>query len=144
MIINAQPSSAVEMAAIDLVYHHGGQFVSKDDGEMVYEMEEMNVEEKIDVDTLDVFAMRNQYKALGYDKIVQCWWLVPGRPLNIGRRELDTDNELLKLCFYAERNGNKIPLCYEHVVFVPNLVEDCPNLIGMTPTSLRYKLKHQL
>ncbi|MED6152667.1 hypothetical protein PIB30_094240, partial [Stylosanthes scabra] len=123
-IINAQPSSAVEMVVIDFVYHHGGQFVTKDDGEMVYEMGEIDVEEKLDVDTLDVFSMRDHYQALGYDKIVECWWLVLGRPLRSGRRVFDTDDELLELCFYAERNGNKIHLYYEHAVSIPNLVED--------------------
>ncbi|MED6124710.1 hypothetical protein PIB30_061499, partial [Stylosanthes scabra] len=109
-------------------------FVTKEDGEMVYEMGEINVEEKLDVDTLDVLAMRDHYQALGYDKIVECWWLVPGRPLRIGKRVLDTDDELLELCFYAERNGNKIHLYYGHAVSVPNLVEDCPKLIEITPT----------
>ncbi|MED6126473.1 hypothetical protein PIB30_078865 [Stylosanthes scabra] len=96
------------MVVINLVYHHGGQLVTKEDGEMVYEMGEID--------------------------IVECWWLVPGRPLRSGRRVLDTDDKLLELCFYAERNGNKIHLYYEHAVSVPNLVKDCPKLIEMTPT----------
>ncbi|MED6147291.1 hypothetical protein PIB30_042815 [Stylosanthes scabra] len=78
--------------------------------------------------------MRDHYQALGYEKIKQCWWLVPGRPLQIGRRVLDSDNELLELVFFAERNGNKIHVYYEHEVSVPELVEDCPKLIEMTPT----------
>ncbi|MED6183549.1 hypothetical protein PIB30_038862 [Stylosanthes scabra] len=133
-LVDAQPSSSVEMAVIDIVFHHGGEFVTKEDGEMVYEMESIDVEEKIDTDTLDVFAMRDHYQALGYEKIKQCWWLVPGRPLQIGRRVLDSDNELLELVFFAERNGNKIHIYYEHEVSVPELVEDCPKLIEMTPT----------
>ncbi|MED6109350.1 hypothetical protein PIB30_032693 [Stylosanthes scabra] len=110
------------MAMIDLVvYHHGGEFVTKDYDEMIYD-----IEEKLDVDTLDVFVMRDHYKALRYDKIVQCWWLVPGRPLNIGWRVLDTDNELLELCFYAERNGNGIPS--------PNYKDNSAKLINSKPT----------
>ncbi|MED6175567.1 hypothetical protein PIB30_079632, partial [Stylosanthes scabra] len=103
------------MAMINLVYQHGGQFVTKDDGDMVYEMEEIDVEKKIDVDTLDVFAMRNHYKALGHDKIVQY--------------------------SAGERNGNKIHLYYEHAVFVPNLVEDCPKLIEMTSTPTQLQIE---
>ncbi|MED6114008.1 hypothetical protein PIB30_076082 [Stylosanthes scabra] len=73
-LVDAQPSSSVEMAVIDIVFHHGGE------------------------------------------------------------RVLDSDNELLELVFFAERNGNKIHVYYEHEVSVPELVEDCPKLIEMTPT----------
>ncbi|MED6139659.1 hypothetical protein PIB30_085956 [Stylosanthes scabra] len=117
-LIDAQPSSFVECITME-----GSLLLKK----MVYKMEE------IKVDTLDVFAMRNQYKAPGYEKIVECWWSVPSRPLQIGRRVLNTNNELLELIFYAQRNGNKIHL-YEHTVSVSDLVEDCSNLIEMIPT----------
>ncbi|MED6115698.1 hypothetical protein PIB30_093173 [Stylosanthes scabra] len=69
------------MDKIDVVYHHGGEFVTNKDGVLVYKMEAIDVEEKIDVDTFDVFAMRNHYLALGYEKIEERWWLVPDRSL---------------------------------------------------------------
>ncbi|MED6130758.1 hypothetical protein PIB30_003783 [Stylosanthes scabra] len=122
------------MDTIDVVYHHGGEFVTSKDEVLVYKMETIDVEEKIDVDTLDVFAMRNHYLALGYEKIEECWWLVPGRSLQTGRRKLKTDVELLELVFHAQRNGNEIHIYYEHAVSVPELAEECPKLIEMTPT----------
>ncbi|MED6148571.1 hypothetical protein PIB30_054321 [Stylosanthes scabra] len=39
-----------QMAVIDVVYHHGGEFVTNEDGVLVYEMKAIDVEEKIDVD----------------------------------------------------------------------------------------------
>ncbi|MED6191656.1 hypothetical protein PIB30_002466 [Stylosanthes scabra] len=122
------------MAVIDVVYHHGGEFVIKENGEMVYEMEAIDVEEKIDVDTLDVFSMRNHYMALGYEKIEKCWWVIPNRPLRTGRRVLGTDGELLELVFHAQKNGNKIHLYYEHVVSVPKLVEESYVPTNANPT----------
>ncbi|MED6135905.1 hypothetical protein PIB30_051059 [Stylosanthes scabra] len=122
------------MDTIDVVYHHGGEFVTSKDGVLVYEMETIDVEEKIDVDTLDVFAMRNHYLALRYEKIEECWWLVSGRSLQTGRNKLKTDAELLELVFHAQRNGNEIHIYYEHAVSVPELAEECPKLIEMTPT----------
>ncbi|MED6182456.1 hypothetical protein PIB30_028585 [Stylosanthes scabra] len=129
-----KPFSFVEMATIDVVYHHGGEFATNKDGVLVYQMETIDVEEKIDVDTLDAFAMRNHYLALGYEKIEECWWLVPGRSLQTGRRKLKTDAELLELVFHAQRNDNEIHIYYEHAVSVPELAEECPKLIEMTPT----------
>ncbi|MED6132180.1 hypothetical protein PIB30_016819 [Stylosanthes scabra] len=122
------------MDTIDVVYHHGGEFVTSKDGVVVYEMETIDVEEKIDVDTLDVFAIRNHYLALGYEKIEECWWLVPGRSLQTGRSKLKTDADLLELVFHAQRNDNEIHIYYEHAVSVPELAEECHKLIEMTPT----------
>ncbi|MED6160330.1 hypothetical protein PIB30_050521, partial [Stylosanthes scabra] len=114
---------------ITFVYHHGGTLVTKDDGEVVYEMEEITEQPNEEVDTLDVFAIRNHHKVLGYDKIEVCYWLVPGRSLSNGLRALITDNELLDMRFYAKRNERRIHIYYEHAVSVPNPVEECPKLI---------------
>ncbi|MED6187336.1 hypothetical protein PIB30_075445 [Stylosanthes scabra] len=127
----------VEMdEVITFVFHHGGTFVTKDDGEVVYEMGEITELPNEEVDTLDVFSIRNHHKVLGYDKIKECYWLVPGRSLSNGLRALITDNELLEMCFYAERNERRIHIYYEHAVSVPNPVEECPKLIEMQPSTI--------
>ncbi|MED6124536.1 hypothetical protein PIB30_059818 [Stylosanthes scabra] len=122
---------------ITFVYHHGGKLVTKDDGEVVYEMGEITVIEDQEVDKLDVFWIRNFHKEIGYDQIEECYWLVPCRPLSIGLMVLATDAELLEMCFYAERNGRRIHIYNEHGVSVPNPVDEiCPDLIEFPPSTM--------
>ncbi|MED6112458.1 hypothetical protein PIB30_061874 [Stylosanthes scabra] len=54
---------------ISLVYHYGRKLVTKDDGEVVYEMGSITEQADQDVDTLDVFAIRNFHRDIG--KVVQ-------------------------------------------------------------------------
>ncbi|MED6136125.1 hypothetical protein PIB30_053158 [Stylosanthes scabra] len=119
------------------VYHHGGKLVTKDDGDVVYEMGEITEQADQEVDTLDVFAIRNFHKEIRYDQIEECYWLVPGRPLSVGLMVLATDAELLEMCFYAERNGRRIHIYYEHGVSVPNPVDEISlDLIEFPPSTL--------
>ncbi|RYR69751.1 hypothetical protein Ahy_A03g016301 [Arachis hypogaea] len=79
---------------------------------------------KVDPDRLDVFFLRNYYKELGYDKAEHCWWLVPKRPLETGLRELNSDAELLEMCFLAESNHGGVHVYYEHGVSIPTYLEE--------------------
>ncbi|MED6110000.1 hypothetical protein PIB30_038810, partial [Stylosanthes scabra] len=121
---------------ITFVYHHEGTLVTNDDGEVVYELGGITKQPNEEVDTLDVFAIRNFHKVIGYYQIAECHWLVPGRPLNQGLRVLDTDDELMEMCFFAERNGRRIHIYYEHGVSVLNPVEECPQLIEFPPSTV--------
>ncbi|MED6182502.1 hypothetical protein PIB30_028995 [Stylosanthes scabra] len=121
---------------IAFVYHHIGKLVTKNDDEVVHEMGGITEQPNQEVDTLDVFAIRNFHKDIGYDQIEECYWLVPGRPLSIGLMVLDTDAEMKEMCFYAERNRRKIHIYYEHGVSVPNPVEECPYLIEFPPSPM--------
>ncbi|MED6125899.1 hypothetical protein PIB30_073035 [Stylosanthes scabra] len=126
---------------ITFVYHHGGTLVTKDDGEVVYELGDITEQLNEEVDTLDVFAIRNYLKVIGYDQIAQCHWLVPSRPLNQGLRVLDIDDELLEMCFFSKRNERRIHIYYEHGVFVPNPVEECPKLIEFPPSTISVQVE---
>ncbi|MED6219168.1 hypothetical protein PIB30_033376 [Stylosanthes scabra] len=121
---------------ITFVYHHGGSLVTKDDGEVVYEQGDTTEKPNEEVETLDVNAIRNYHKVIGYDQINQCYWHVPGRPMNKGLRVLESDSELMEMAFYANLNGRRIDIYYEHGVSVPNPVEECPKLIEFPPSSI--------
>ncbi|RYR64239.1 hypothetical protein Ahy_A03g010366 [Arachis hypogaea] len=53
---------------------------------------------------------------LGYDKLKECWWLVPGRPLKSGLRALSSDSEVLEMCFHATNNHRVVHAYLEHGV----------------------------
>ncbi|RYR73976.1 hypothetical protein Ahy_A02g008560 [Arachis hypogaea] len=77
----------------------------------------------INVDTLDVFWVRNYYKELGYDKIEECWWHVLRRSLDSDLRALNSDDELREICFMAENNDGLIDVYFEHVVSSPEILD---------------------
>ncbi|MED6195462.1 hypothetical protein PIB30_037975, partial [Stylosanthes scabra] len=124
------------MVRLILVYHHGGSIVTKDNGSVVYEVDNIEELEQLDEDTLDVFAVRNHYLALNYEKIEKCSWLVLGSPLDTGLRPITTDVELLEMCRAARQNNNKVHIYYEHVISVPHVEEEVPELIEFTPNSV--------
>ncbi|RYR02421.1 hypothetical protein Ahy_B06g081215 [Arachis hypogaea] len=76
---------------MDIMFHHGGTFKKNDDGILVYSPDNRTCLGDLDEDTLDVFFVRNYYKELGYDNILQCWWLPPRRSLDGGLRALTCD-----------------------------------------------------
>ncbi|RYQ83070.1 hypothetical protein Ahy_B10g101683 [Arachis hypogaea] len=71
---------------------------------------------------LDVFFVRNYYKELGYDNILQCWWLPPGRSLDGGLRALTCDGELREMCFAAQKNDRIVDVHFEHGVSTPEVI----------------------
>ncbi|RYR76966.1 hypothetical protein Ahy_A01g001461 [Arachis hypogaea] len=71
---------------LDIMFYHGGD---------------------LDVDTLDVFYLRNYHKKLGYDEIKQCWWQVPGKGLENGLRSLNNDKEIREMVKCAKINNGK-------------------------------------
>ncbi|MED6211526.1 hypothetical protein PIB30_074587 [Stylosanthes scabra] len=123
------------MVYLTLVYHHGGNLVTKDNGSVVYEGDNIDVQDPLDEDTLDVFAVRDHHHALGYPKILDVRWLEPGREIATGLRTIVTDRDLLEMCRLARENNNKVHICYEHVVSEPQVEEDVPQLIEMAPNS---------
>ncbi|MED6149001.1 hypothetical protein PIB30_058267 [Stylosanthes scabra] len=124
---------SVEMVCLTLVYHHGGSLVTKDNDSVAYEVDNIQELDQLDEDILDVFTMRNHYFSLGYEKIAQCSWLVPGSPLETGLRPIATDVELLEMCCAARGDNNKVHIYYEHAVSVPQVEENVPELIEFTP-----------
>ncbi|RYR07974.1 hypothetical protein Ahy_B05g075480 [Arachis hypogaea] len=88
---------------LDIMFHHGGKFQKDENGMTIYSPDKKACVGDIDVDTLDVFWVRNYYKELGYDRIGECWWHVPGRSLDIGLRALNCDDELREMCFMVKR-----------------------------------------
>ncbi|MED6126377.1 hypothetical protein PIB30_077737 [Stylosanthes scabra] len=124
------------MVHLTLVYHHGGSIVTKDNGSVVYEVDNIQELDQLDEDTLDVFAVKNHYLALNYEKIAKCSWLVLGSPLDTGLRPITIDVELLEMCRAVRENNNKIHIYYEHVISMPHVEEDVPELIEFTPNSV--------
>ncbi|RYR29598.1 hypothetical protein Ahy_B01g054038 [Arachis hypogaea] len=68
-----------------------GEAVHRDHTKMETLMDIITCLGDLDEDTFDVFFVRNYYKELGYDNILQCWWLPPGRSLDGGLRALTSD-----------------------------------------------------
>ncbi|MED6170740.1 hypothetical protein PIB30_034007 [Stylosanthes scabra] len=124
-----------ERKVITVVYHHGGTLVTKDDGEMVYEMGEIAEQVYHDVNTLDVFELKDHHKVLGYENIEECWWLAPGRTLKTGLRALCNEDELAEMCFLAQVSGGRVHIYYQHGVSVPEEIDECPRLIEMPPST---------
>ncbi|RYR38598.1 hypothetical protein Ahy_A09g043667 [Arachis hypogaea] len=71
---------------LDIMFHHGGN--------LRYTPDNLTCLGDLDEDILVVFFIRNYYKELGYDKILYCWWLVPGRTLETRLRNLNSDDKL--------------------------------------------------
>ncbi|RYQ95013.1 hypothetical protein Ahy_B08g089993 [Arachis hypogaea] len=100
------------MGLITIVCHHGGSFVTSEDGVISYTRNHISEIPKLDLDRLDVFFIRNYYKELG--------------PLETGLRELNSDAELLEMCFLAESNHGEMHVYYEHGVSIPTYLEEPP------------------
>ncbi|RYQ91783.1 hypothetical protein Ahy_B09g097816 [Arachis hypogaea] len=111
---------------IMIVYHHGDS--------LVYDNDHTDDLTGLDQDLLDVFLLRDYYKVLGYDNMVESWWLVPVRPMKSGLRALSHDKELLEMCFYAKNNEERVHIYYDHEVFQP-MVDEAPELIELTPNA---------
>ncbi|RYR72986.1 hypothetical protein Ahy_A02g007243 [Arachis hypogaea] len=99
---------------MDIMLHHEGTSKKNDDGILVYSLDSRNYLGDLDEDTLDVFFVRNYYKELGYDKVVQFWWLPLGRSLEGKLRALMSDDELIEMCFHIQRNDGFIDVYFEH------------------------------
>ncbi|XP_072058002.1 uncharacterized protein [Arachis hypogaea] len=73
---------------LDIMFYHGRTFKKNADGKLVYSPDNKACLGDLDENRLDVFFIRNYFKELGYDKVIECWWLVPERSLeytcNIG------------------------------------------------------------
>ncbi|MED6219919.1 hypothetical protein PIB30_040295 [Stylosanthes scabra] len=121
------------MVYLTLIYHHGGSLVTKDNGCVMYEVDNIDEQDRLDEDTLDVFAVRNHHYTLGYQKIAKCRWLVPRSPLETGLRDIINYQHLLEMCRLARGNNNRVDIYNEHVVSEPQVEEDVPALIQLTP-----------
>ncbi|RYR79232.1 hypothetical protein Ahy_A01g004057 [Arachis hypogaea] len=108
---------------LDIMFHHGGTFKKNVDRKLVYSPDNRACLGDLDEDTLNVFFVRNYFKELGYDKVVECWWLIPKRSLEVGLRDLTTDDELREMCFYAQKNDGVVDVYFEHGVSTPELIE---------------------
>ncbi|RYR74590.1 hypothetical protein Ahy_A02g009314 [Arachis hypogaea] len=111
---------------MDIMFHHGGTFKKNEDEIVVYSPDNRTCLGDLDEDTLDVFFVRNYYKELGYDNILQCWWLPPGRSLDGGLRALTSDGELREMCFAvcfaAQNNDVVVDVYFEHGVSTPEVI----------------------
>ncbi|RYQ91793.1 hypothetical protein Ahy_B09g097824 [Arachis hypogaea] len=66
--------------------------------------------------------IQNYYKELGYDNILQCWWLPTGRSLDGGLRAFTSDDELRDMCFAERKNDRVIDLYFEYGVSILELL----------------------
>ncbi|MED6135447.1 hypothetical protein PIB30_046537 [Stylosanthes scabra] len=94
------------------------------DGSRVYEPDNQCCKGDNEEDTMDVFFVRNYHKTLGYDKIDECFWLVPRSNLANGLRALTTNKELMEMCQAARLNDGVVDVYYKHGVSRPHVVED--------------------
>ncbi|MED6185789.1 hypothetical protein PIB30_060497 [Stylosanthes scabra] len=108
---------------IDIMFHHGEELMVNNDGVKEYVPDNMACLGDNNVDTLDIFFVRNYNKTLGYDKIDECYWLIPGRSLDDGLRKLIDDNVLRKMCQAARMNDGVVDVYYKHGVSKPFVVE---------------------
>ncbi|RYR24844.1 hypothetical protein Ahy_B02g058392 [Arachis hypogaea] len=101
---------------ITIIFHYGGSSVTERDGSVNYSCGQISELLRIDVDTLDVFFVRDYYKRIGYDNVTHCWWLVPNRPLQSSLRAVTHDKELMEICYLAQKNKKIVHVYYEHGV----------------------------
>ncbi|RYR30080.1 hypothetical protein Ahy_B01g054908 [Arachis hypogaea] len=109
------------MGLITIVCHHGGSFVTSEDGVVSYTRDHISEIPKLDPNRLDVFFIRNYYKELRRNTVGGCFQT---DPLEIGLRKLNSDAELLEMCFLAESNYGEVHVYYEHGVFIPTYLEE--------------------
>ncbi|RYR02745.1 hypothetical protein Ahy_B06g081558 [Arachis hypogaea] len=89
-------------AMLDIIFHHRKNFEKAEDERLGYYPDNKHCLGEVVVDRLDVFYMRNYFKELGYDKVKEVWWLVPGRSLEVGLRCLISDYEIREMCSFDE------------------------------------------
>ncbi|RYR70587.1 hypothetical protein Ahy_A02g004917 [Arachis hypogaea] len=108
---------------LDIMFHHGGDFKKNAEGIMIYSPDNKACLGDLDTDTLDVFYIRNYHRELGYNDIKQCWWHVPGKCLEKGLRNVNSDKEIREMVNCARTNEGLIDIYFEHTVSVPEVLE---------------------
>ncbi|RYR50854.1 hypothetical protein Ahy_A06g025857 [Arachis hypogaea] len=108
---------------LDIMFHHGGSFEKGVDGKIGYYPDNRNCLGDVEVDRLDVFYLRNYYKELGYDRMKEVWWLVPGKSIGEGLRKLNSDADLREMCDMGSQNAGLVDIYIEHQVSSPELIE---------------------
>ncbi|RYR24939.1 hypothetical protein Ahy_B02g058540 [Arachis hypogaea] len=108
---------------LDIMFHHGGSFEKGVDGKIGYYPDNRNCLGDVEVDRLDVFYLRNYYKELGYDRMKEVWWLVPGKSIGEGLRKLNNDADLREMCEMGSQNAGLVDIYIEHQVSSPELIE---------------------
>ncbi|RYR50081.1 hypothetical protein Ahy_A07g036638 [Arachis hypogaea] len=83
---------------------------------------------------MDVFFIRNYYKELGYDNILQCWWLPLGRSLDGGLMALTCDGELREMCFAAQKNDGVVDVYFEHGVSTLEVIAEKEVVVWLDDT----------
>ncbi|RYQ82842.1 hypothetical protein Ahy_B10g101402 [Arachis hypogaea] len=109
---------------LDIMFHHGKKFQKDENGMTIYSPNKKTCVGDIDVDTLDIFWVRNYYKELRYDRIGECWWHIPGRSLDSGLRALNCDDELREMCFMGKKNDVLVDVYFEHAVSTPKILDE--------------------
>ncbi|RYR10831.1 hypothetical protein Ahy_B05g079308 [Arachis hypogaea] len=108
------------------VGHHvssWGDFKKNAEGIMIYSPDNKACLGDRDTDTLNVFYIRNYHRELGYNDIKQCWWHVPGKCLEKGLRNVNSDKEIREMVNCARTNEGLIDIYFEHTVSVPEVLE---------------------
>ncbi|RYR23520.1 hypothetical protein Ahy_B03g068730 [Arachis hypogaea] len=108
---------------LDIMFLHGGDFKKNAEGIMIYSPDNKACLGDLDTNTLDVFYIRNYHKELGYNDIKQCWWHVPGKGLENGLRNVNSDKEIREMVNCARTNEGLIDIYFEHTVSVPEVLE---------------------
>ncbi|RYQ97473.1 hypothetical protein Ahy_B08g093516 [Arachis hypogaea] len=108
---------------LDIMFHHGGDFKKNAEGIMIYSPDNKACLGDLDTDTLDVFYIRNYHRELGYNDIKQCWWHVPGKCLEKGLRNVNSDKDIRDMVNCARTNEGLIDIYFEHTVSVPEVLE---------------------
>ncbi|RYR10736.1 hypothetical protein Ahy_B05g079214 [Arachis hypogaea] len=108
---------------MDIMIHHGGDFKKIAEGIMVYSPDNKACLGDLDTDTLDVFYVRNYHKELGYNDIKQFWWHIPGKGLDNGLRNVNSDKEIREIVNCFRTNDGLIDVYFEHGVSVLEVLE---------------------
>ncbi|RYR40511.1 hypothetical protein Ahy_A09g046267 [Arachis hypogaea] len=108
----------VEAEGIVIVSYNKGV-----NGKIGYYPDNRNCLGDVEVDRLDVFYLRNYYKELGYDRMKEVWWLVPGKSIGEGLRKLKSDADLREMCEMGSQNAGLVDIYIEHEVSSPELIE---------------------
>ncbi|XP_020975808.1 uncharacterized protein LOC110270541 [Arachis ipaensis] len=108
---------------LDIMFHHGGDFKEDQEGTMVYYPDNKACLGDLNVDTLDVFYLRNYHKKLGYDEIKQCWWQVTKKGLENELRSLNNDKEIREMVKCFKINNGVIDVYFKHGASLPKVLE---------------------
>ncbi|KAJ1418300.1 proteoglycan 4-like [Sesbania bispinosa] len=104
---------------ITFVLHHRGKFLRDEDGELIYDNEEIDVWEDVDPDKCCPWLARDLAKQHGYRDFKEVWWHNKQFSLEKGLRLLKEDVDVRDMCLIARQFDYEAHIYFEHQVDVP-------------------------